>query len=401
RTEAMTRAAEERIQAGQRMEALGQLAGGVAHDFNNMMTVVTGYSELLLTRGGADHPFRKPLEEIKKAGDRCASLTGHLLAFSRRQVLTPAVLDVGSIVADLNQMMPVLLGETIVVTVTVAPDLWLVLADQAQVEQVIVNLVVNARDAMPAGGRLSISATNRDVDRSAAAAYPEMSPGSYVVLSVTDTGHGMDEQTRARVFDPFFTTKPVGQGSGLGLSTAYGFIKQSGGYIHVESAPDQGTTVDVFLPRATSAAVSATAAKAPAIPGGHETILLAEDEASVRMLLRTVLEQAGYRLLEATDGPSALDAAARYPDPIHLLISDFVMPGMNGRDLADALATTRPETRLLLISGYAQSLVVEHAAARTGAPCLLKPFTADEILARVREILDEPDTMAEQAEASR
>jgi PAS domain S-box-containing protein len=393
RTEALTRQAEERIQTGQRMEALGQLAGGIAHDFNNMMTVVTGYSELLLTRTGDDHPFQKPLQEIKKAGDRCANLTGHLLAFSRRQVLQPAVVDLGSIVADLNQMMPVLLGEAIAVTVTVAPDLWQVRTDQAQIEQVIVNLVVNARDAMAAGGRLSITVRNRVIDQSVAEAYPEMAAGEYVVLSVTDTGHGMDEQTRARVFDPFFTTKPVGQGSGLGLSTAYGFIKQSGGYIHLESELNKGTTVDVFLPRAASPARSVAAPKTQTMPGGDETILLTEDEASVRAFLRDVLGQAGYQLLEATDGQSAIAVAARHPGPIHLLISDIVMPGMNGGELADALMATRPDTRLLLISGYAQHFVVEHTATQTGAPFLLKPFTADELLSRVREILDARDTL--------
>ena len=394
RTEALARVAEERIRTGQRMEALGQLAGGVAHDFNNMMTVVTGYSELLLTRVGENQPFRNALLEIKKAGDRCARLTAHLLAFSRRQVLTPTIIDLGSIVADLNQMMPMLLGETITVTVTVAPDLWLVLTDQAQVEQVIVNLVVNARDAMPAGGQLTISAENRLIDRSTAAAYPEITAGQYVMLSVADTGHGMDEQTRARVFDPFFTTKPVGQGTGLGLSTAYGFIKQSGGYIHLETRLNHGTTVQVFLPRAKSARASGPSSKTGTAPGGHETILLTEDEESVRTLLRDVLEQAGYHLLEATDGPSAIAVAAQYQEPIHLLISDFVMPGMNGRELADALAATRPTTRLLLISGYAQSLIVENLAEHTGAPFLLKPFTADDILSRVREILDAPDDHA-------
>ena len=392
RTEALTREAEERIQTGQRMEALGQLAGGVAHDFNNMMTVVTGYSELLLARTSDDDPSHKPLQEIKKAGDRCANLTGHLLAFSRRQVLQPAIVDLGSIVADLNEMMPVLLGEAIAVTVTVATDLWQVRTDQAQIEQVIVNLVVNARDAMAGDGRLTITVRNRVIDQSAAEAYPEIVAGEYVVLSVADTGHGMDEQTRARVFDPFFTTKPVGQGSGLGLSTAYGFIKQSGGYIHLESELNRGTTVHVFLPRAASPASSAAVPKARTMPGGDETILLTEDEKSVRAFLRDVLGQAGYQLLEATDGLSAIALAERHQGPIHLLISDIVMPGMNGGELADALTATRPETRLLLISGYAQHFVVEHTATQTGAPFLLKPFTADELLSRVREILDAPDT---------
>jgi PAS domain S-box-containing protein len=388
RTEALTRAAEERIQTGQRMEALGQLAGGVAHDFNNMMTVVTGYSELLLARTPEEHPSRKALEEIKKAGDRCANLTGHLLAFSRRQVLTPAVLDLGSIVTDLNQMMPVLLGENVEVHLSVEPNVWHVRTDQAQIEQVIVNLVVNARDAMPRGGKLGIAVWNREVDSRVAASHPEMAAGSYVVVSVADTGHGMDEHTRARVFDPFFTTKPVGQGSGLGLSTAYGFIKQSGGHIYLDSQLDSGTTVHVYLPRAESTAASPAAQRVRTPAGGSETILLAEDEASVRSFVRDVLGQAGYRLLEAADGRSALQLAAAFNGPIHLLISDVVMPGMNGGDLAETLMAGRPRTRTLLISGYVQQLVDEVAVSRSGVEFLRKPFTANDLLTRVREILD-------------
>ena len=391
RTEALTRAAEERIQTGQRMEALGQLAGGVAHDFNNMMTVVTGYSELLLARTADDHPSRKALEEIKKAGDRCANLTGHLLAFSRRQVLTPTVVDIGSIVTDLNQMMPVLLGENIQVHLSVEPNVWHVRTDQAQIEQVIVNLVVNARDAMPKGGKLAIAVWNRDVDLRAAAVHPELAIGSYVVLSVADTGHGMDEHTRARVFDPFFTTKPVGQGSGLGLSPAYGFIKQSGGHIYLESQPGSGTTVHVYLPRAESTPDASPASRAQIAPGGHETILLAEDEGSVRSFVRDVLGQAGYRLLEASDGRSALQLAAAFNGPIHLLISDVVMPGMNGGDLAETLMAGRPRTKTLLISGYVQQLVDEVAVARAGVAFLRKPFSANDLLTRVREILDARD----------
>jgi CheY-like chemotaxis protein len=372
------------------MEALGQLAGGVAHDFNNMMTVVTGYSELLLARTPDDHPSRKPLEEIKKAGDRCANLTGHLLAFSRRQVLTPTVLDLGSIVSDLNQMMPVLLGENIAVHLSIDPNLWPVRTDQAQIEQVIVNLVVNARDAMHMhkGGKLAIAAWNREVDAKAASGHPDLLPGSYVVISVADTGEGMDEHTRARAFDPFFTTKPIGQGSGLGLSTAYGFIQQSGGHIFLESAVGSGTTVHVYLPRAESIAPVGTSILEGPAPGGSETILLAEDEESVRSFARVVLGQAGYRLLEASDGRSALSIASAFNGPIHLLISDVVMPGMNGADLADTLAATRPRTRTLLISGYVQQIVDELAVTRSGVAFLRKPFTAHDLLTRVREILD-------------
>jgi two-component system cell cycle sensor histidine kinase/response regulator CckA len=303
-------------------------------------------------------------------------------------VIQPRVLDLAQIVRDMNAMIQRLVGEDVAVETVIAPALGRVKADAGSIEQVILNLVVNARDAMPGGGRLGISVQNRSIDQAAAAAYPEMVPGEYVMLSVADTGHGMDEQTRARVFDPFFTTKPVGQGTGLGLSTAYGFIKQSGGYIHLESEPSRGTTVHVFLPRAESSLGSATRPKVRTMPGGDETILLTEDEASVRSFLRDVLGQAGYQLLEATDGPSAIAVATQHRGPIDLLISDIVMPGMNGGELAEALGRTRPETRLLLISGYSQHLIVEHTATQTGAPFLLKPFTADELLSRVREILD-------------
>jgi len=390
-TQALTRAAEERLQTAQRMEALGELAGGVAHDFNNMMTVVNGYSELLLSRTADDHPFRSSLQQIKKAGDRCADLTGQLLAFSRRQVLTPSNLDLGSMVVDLNQMMTVLLGEAIAVSVAREPDLWPVRADQAQIEQVLVNLVVNARDAMPAGGTLSIAVCNRVVD-AASGASPEMSSGEYVTVTVTDNGQGMDEGTRTRAFEPFFTTKPVGQGSGLGLSTAYGFIKQSGGFISLNSEPGRGTTVEVSLPRADSIPAVASVPRRRSAPGGQEGILLVEDEPVVRTFLRQVLTEAGYSLLEAPDGRSALEIASAHAGTIHLLISDVVMPGMSGSDLADRLRRDRPHARVLLISGHAQHRIVEDALAKPGTGYLRKPFTAHELLTHVREILDAPDT---------
>jgi signal transduction histidine kinase len=253
---ASIRAAEERLRAGQRMEAMGQLAGGVAHDFNNMMTVVSGYSELLLGQIQADDPSRRALVEIKKAGDRCARMTGHLLAFSRRQMLAPSLLDLNAIVDDLCNMLPMLLGENITVVTRTSPDLWPVRADPAQIEQVIVNLVVNARDAMPSGGSLAIETSNVEADRGTEPRHPEMAPGPYVLLRITDTGHGMDPDTQARAFDPFFTTKPVGEGTGLGLSTAYGVIKQSSGHIFVDSTPGAGTSFRIYLPRVESATTS-------------------------------------------------------------------------------------------------------------------------------------------------
>jgi two-component system cell cycle sensor histidine kinase/response regulator CckA len=387
RAEALTRAAEERLRTGQRMEALGQLAGGVAHDFNNMMTVVSGYSELLLAHAVEADPFRKGLLEIKKAGDRCANLTSHLLAFSRRQVLSASMLDLGAIVRDLGEMMPILLGEHIVVTLAIEPGVWAVRADRAQIEQVIVNLIVNARDAMPNGGKLTLRVSNVN-DTPDDAMHPDISSGPYVMVSVRDTGHGMDDDTRARVFDPFFTTKPVGQGSGLGLSTAYGFIKQSGGYIQVDSAPNQGTTVEVYLPRAVGEIDDVPATGLRAGPGGHETILIAEDETAVRALLREVLGRAGYRLLEADSGPQALEVAAAHDGPIHLLLADVVMPVMSGSELAEWLAPTRPDLRVLLVSGYAQGQSADEARRTSGFAFLRKPFTPAELLGRIRHLLD-------------
>ena len=388
RTERLTRAAEERLRTGQRMEALGQLAGGVAHDFNNMMTVVTGYSDLMLTQVNQEHPFYKGLSEIRKAGDRCANLTGHLLAFSRRQVLTPAVLDMGEIVADLSEMLPVLLGENVAVTVDVQPTLGRVRADRAQIEQVIVNLIVNARDAMPEGGRLTLSVRDVEIDEATAASHPGMTPGSFVRTSVADTGHGMDDETRARAFDPFFTTKPVGQGSGLGLSTAYGFIQQSGGLIYLESAVGRGTAVEVYLPRVEAEeAVVPSLLERPA-PRGQETILVAEDEAAVRGLVRDVLEGAGYRLLDADCGAAALEIESSHRGPIHLLLSDVVMPGMSGPELAERFVSARRDARVLLISGYSQNIELGDVAMRAGVAFLSKPFTPAELLHRVRETLD-------------
>jgi CheY-like chemotaxis protein len=288
-------------------------------------------------------------------------------------------------------MMPVLLGENIAVTTTIEPGLWRVRTDQAQIEQVIVNLVVNARDAMPRGGTLTIDIRNIILDAKMRAAHPEMTPGSYVVTTIADSGHGMDEDTRSRAFDPFFTTKPVGQGSGLGLSTAYGFIKQSGGFIHLESAPDAGTTIQIYLPRVDA---TVTIARAPAgrnTPAGDETVLLVEDESAVRVLLASVLGRAGYRLLEAPDGRAALDMAAAHGGPIHLLISDIIMPGINGSELGERLTGVRPDTKVLLISGYADNLVAEQTASMPGTAFLRKPFTPAEFLTRVREVLDDND----------
>lgn len=385
--DASFRAAEERLQAGQRMEAMGRLAGGVAHDFNNMMTVVTGYSELLLGRIGGDDPSRKAIQEIKKAGERCAALTRHLLAFSRRQMLTPSTVDLNAIVADLCAMLPVLLGEDIKVVNRPGPNLWAVRADPAQLEQVIVNLAVNARDAMPRGGTLTIETANVDLNGQSMPDHPEITPGPFVSLTVRDSGHGMDAATKARVFDPFFTTKPVGQGTGLGLSTVYGVIKQSQGYIYVDSEPDHGTAFHIYLPRVLAETTSIGAGAPTGEPNGRETVLLVEDENAVRLLLGDVLEGAGYRVIGATDAYQALRICEQFRDAIQLVVTDVVMPGMSGGELVERLATIRPETRVLLMSGYTQNVVLEHAVAQPGTAFIQKPFTPGTLLRRVRDVL--------------
>jgi signal transduction histidine kinase/ActR/RegA family two-component response regulator len=383
------RAAEaaERLRTGQRMEAMGQLAGGVAHDFNNTMTVITGYSELLLARTPRDDDSYKPLEEIRKAGVRCSALTRHLLAFSRRQVLTPSLMDLNVVVADLGEMLPMLIGEDVEVAIESQPDLWPIRADATQVEQVIVNLVVNARDAMPEGGTVTIRTRNIDVTETNGPAHPEMAAGSYVQITVADSGRGMTEEIKARAFDPFFTTKPIGQGTGLGLSTAYGVITQSGGSIFLDGAPGQGTTVRIYLPRAFGIATTAQSSLTVPLERGAETVLLVEDEEALRQLLKTVLEGAGYRVLEAGNARQALDLSGAHQGPIDILVSDVVMPGMGGRELVERITPLRPEARVLLISGYTQTAGFEHTIAKAGAAFLQKPFTPDVFLTRVRNVL--------------
>jgi PAS domain S-box-containing protein len=385
--EASLHATEEHLRAGQRMEAMGRLAGGVAHDFNNMMTVVSGYSDLLLARTPIDDPSYKALTEIKKAGERCSALTRHLLAFSRRQMLAPSLVDLNTIVADLCGMLPVLLGEDIHVVNVPGPGLWRVRADQAQLEQVIVNLAVNARDAMPRGGTLTIETANVELDDRNMAGRPEVAPGPFVRLTVRDSGHGMDEATKARVFEPFFTTKPVGEGTGLGLSTVYGVIKQSDGYIYVDSEPDRGATFQIFLPKIKVPVAAVATPPSAKGTGGRETLLLVEDESAVRLLLARVLESSGYRVIAAGDGPEALRICEQFAEPIHLMITDVVMPGMSGGELVEHISPLRPDTQVLLMSGYTRNVVLDRAIARPGTAFLQKPFTPDALLAKVREVL--------------
>ncbi|MGH7207797.1 MAG: ATP-binding protein, partial [Nitrospiraceae bacterium] len=388
RTEAL-RSMEEQFRQAQKIEAIGRLAGGVAHDFNNLMTVVTGYSELILTRLGPDDPLRKEIEEIKKAGDRAATLTGQLLAFSRKQVLAPKVLDLNSVVANINGMLRRLLAEDIELHTVVAPVLGRVKADPGQLEQVIMNLVVNARDAMPGGGRLTIETKNVELDKVYARSHVSVKPGAYVMLAITDGGSGMDATTQARIFEPFFTTKEPGKGTGLGLSTVYGVVKQSGGYIWVYSELGRGTTFKIYLPRVEDDLEARDAGPAPAETlQGSETILLAEDEDMVRTLARRILTSHGYTVLEARDGTECLRICEAHKGTIHLLMTDVVMPGLSGREVAKRVAPLRPDMKVLYLSGYADSAVVHHGLLDAGSAFLQKPFSSGTLAHKVREVLD-------------
>jgi PAS domain S-box-containing protein len=380
---------EEQIRQAQKMEAIGRLAGGVAHDFNNLLTVISGYTDMALDSLRQDDPTREILEEVHKAGNRAAALTRQLLAFSRKQVLMPVVLDLNDLVRELEKMLVRLIGEDIDLAIRPAPRLWPVRVDAGQMEQVVMNLVVNARDAMPEGGKLTIETSNITLGDEYARKHAEARAGDHVLLAVTDTGAGMDEATQARIFEPFFTTKGPDRGTGLGLSTVYGIVKQSGGHIAVYSEPDRGTCFKIYLPSAQApTATSGSAASSGPVLQGSETVLLVEDEAAVRALARTALKQRGYRVLEAADGADALRIAAEFAEPIHLLATDVVMPHMSGRELAERLVPLRPALRVLFLSGYMDDAIVRHGLLESTAAFLHKPYTPQALAAKVREVLD-------------
>jgi two-component system, cell cycle sensor histidine kinase and response regulator CckA len=380
---------ERQLRQAQKMEAVGRLAGGVAHDFNNLLTVITGYCELLLNRVDADDPLRHEVDEIKKAGERAASLTRQLLAFSRRQVLQPRVLDLNVVVAEMEKMLRRVIGEDIELSTHAAGDLGRVKADPGQIEQVILNLAVNARDAMPSGGRLTLQTDNVTLDETEARRRMGAVPGRYVMLVISDTGKGMDAETQAHLFEPFYTTKEQGKGTGLGLAMVYGIIRQSGGNIWVSSEVDKGTTFKIYLPYVQQPADAMRPAGARTrAPGGTETILVVEDEEVVRVLVRDILRRHGYTVVEAPDGPHARLMSMDHLGPIHLLLTDIVMPRMGGRELASILAPSRPEMRILYMSGYTDDEIVHHGVKDDGAPFLQKPFTPDALAFKVREVLD-------------
>jgi len=379
---------EEQFRQSQKMEAVGQLAGGIAHDFNNLLTAILGNTQLLLRELPPGDSMRDDVEEIRKASERAASLTRQLLAYSRRQMLQPEVLDLNVVMAEMDKMLRRLIGEHIDLVAVFAPDLGRVRADPNQIEQVIVNLAVNARDAMPDGGKLTIGTANVDLDESFAQAHLGSVPGSYAMLAVTDTGVGMDAAVRAHLFEPFFTTKEVGKGTGLGLATVYGIVKQSGGYISVYSEPGHGSSFKIYLPRiATPAEPPAAALKGGPAPGS-ETVLVVEDEPAVLTLSRRALEAQGYVVLAASDADAALRVVERHGGMIHLLLTDVVMPGLSGHELADRLTAQRPGIRVLYMSGYPGDAVVQHGTLPSGSAFLQKPFSPDGLARKVRDVLD-------------
>jgi signal transduction histidine kinase/CheY-like chemotaxis protein len=379
---------EVRLRQAHKMEAVGRLAGGVAHDFNNLLTVIRGNSDLLRERGNADTAQLRYLEQIQKAADRAVSMTRQLLAFSRMQVLQPQVLDLNTTISEMSKMIPRLIGENIEFSFLPEPNLARVLADPGQVEQVFLNLAVNARDAMPDGGKLLVQTRNMTIGATEARQRPPMSPGEYVLLSVADSGQGMSAETRAHIFEPFFTTKEVGKGTGLGLATVYGVVKQSGGFIWVKSAVGKGTTFEIYLPRTEKRATGPEeSGKAKQIPGGSESILVVEDETEVRELASEFLRAGGYTILEAKDGAEAVEMVAANQKELHLLLTDMVMPGMSGAELAKILRKARPDLRVIYMTGYAEFSGKYGDMAEGAAGVLQKPFSRITLLEKVREVL--------------
>lgn len=386
------RESEAKLRQSQKMEGIGQLAGGIAHDFNNLLTVINSYSDMLLGEVGFDNPFvRNGLDQIKEAGHRAASLTRQLLAFTRQQVLEPKVLDLNESVSNMAKLLRRLIGEDIALVLSPHPALGRVKVDPGQVEQIIMNLAVNARDAMPGGGQLTIETRNVELDNVDAHQHPSVEPGSYVMLGVSDTGCGMDTDTQTHIFEPFFTTKGPGKGTGLGLATVHGIVKQSGGSIDVSSELGKGTTFNIYLPRIEGAAERLDPISAPnAAFRGSETILLVEDEEMVRALAQAILERNGYTVLAAKNVHDALWVVQDGSTAIHLLLTDTIMPGMNGPELAQQVLAIRPAMKVLYMSGYTDKAFTSTTAWEPGTAFLQKPFTPQTLGQKVREILAEP-----------
>ncbi|MGD0428600.1 MAG: PAS domain S-box protein [Candidatus Acidiferrales bacterium] len=380
---------ERQLRMAQKMEAVGRLSGGIAHDFNNLLGVIIGYSQVLKRTLPPGTAFLEHAEEIEKAGQRAATLTRQLLAFSRQQVLAPAVLNLNSLISEMEKMLPRLIGEDIEIVIALDPAIGSIKADQGQLEQVVMNLAVNARDAMPDGGKVVITTSNASLDDAWTRLHPGSKVGDYVMLSVADTGTGIDSETLAHIFEPFFTTKERGKGTGLGLATVYGVVKQSGGYVWVETAPGKGAAFQIYLPRIEEP-VSVPEVVAPIVEAfrGAETILLVEDADALRKLTHMLLEQHGYRVLVAENGAAALQLIEQKPERINLLLSDVIMPGLNGRALAERLQLRQPGLKVLYMSGYTDDAIVDHGVLAAGTHLLHKPFSEESLIHKVREVLD-------------
>jgi PAS domain S-box-containing protein len=394
------RALEQQLRQSQKMEAVGRLAGGIAHDFNNLLMVISGYSEFLLERLGDEPRLRGPAQEIASAAERASSLTRQLLAFSRKQMLAPRIVSLNDVATENLKMLTRMIGEDIDLVLVPGPGLWPVRADAGQIEQVIMNLAVNARDAMPSGGKLTIETSNVTLDDEYARFHAPVRPGDYVMVAISDTGAGMDTETQSHIFEPFFTTKGT-KGTGLGLSTVYGIVKQSGGYIWVSSEVGRGTTFKIYLPRVASvgepAALVATPVEFKKVEPGTETILLVEDEANLRYLARQYLEKQGYKVIEAADGAVAMQIAVAHEAVIHLLLTDVIMPGMNGRELAQRISEIRPNVKILYMSGYTENVIGHNGMLDAGIRLLQKPFNLRDLKSKVREVLDATPTPPEVA----
>ncbi|MEW6126762.1 MAG: response regulator [Acidobacteriota bacterium] len=390
RTEGLLRDTQEQLIQAQKMEAIGRLAGGIAHDFNNLLTAIIGYSQLVMDQLQDNDPIYLKIAEVEKAGKRAAELTGQLLAFSRKQVLQPKVINLNAVIDDIEKMLRRLIGEDIDFSVIPDPQLDSVKADPRQMEQIIMNLAVNARDAMPQGGKLTIETANIHLDETYASDHVTIKPGPYVLLAVSDTGIGMDKETQSRIFEPFYTTKEFGKGTGLGLSTVYGIVKQSGGNIWIYSELNQGTTFKVYLPSINQKLEINDAQQAASTPhGGSETLLLIEDEEAVRTLARQILEMNGYTVIEASNGIEAINLCQIHQDAIEMVITDVVLPGLSGSDLVEQLRAMGYDKKILYMSGYTDRTIVSHGILEPNIAFLEKPFTPASLSKKVRELLDE------------
>jgi two-component system cell cycle sensor histidine kinase/response regulator CckA len=379
---------QEQLRQSQKMEAIGRLAGGVAHDFNNLLTVVTGFSQYMLDSLDLDEAAKSAVEEILKAGNRAASLTNQLLAFGRRQMIQPRVLDLNRVISDMRRMLRRVIIEEIALEFALAPSLWKVRADAGQIEQIMMNLVLNARDAMPQGGRVTIETENLELTRREARGHQDLKAGRHVVIRVSDTGQGMDADTQRHLFEPFFTTKGLGRGTGLGLSTVYGIVKQNGGDIAVASQAGRGSTFTIYLPAVDGDAEEPRAPEPAPVFHGSETILVVEDEPGVRRMAGELLRRQGYTVLEASDGPAALDLAQRYGGPIDVVLTDLIMPQMSGQELARRLTALRPAIRKVFLSGYADDFLAQRGISGAGGIFVQKPFTPDVLARKLRAALE-------------